>query len=833
MAVCQHLQDDLSEKKNPYFPFSSRDEWELGKFLYRNLTQGQINDFLKLQWVRNVIVVCFRTAEQLLSWLDVIPKGPTWRCTQICTEGYTTKEPIYLYWHDALEVVRDIFGNPFFSEHMMYDPYYIYECTEREYGEWMSGDEAHRIQNELPDGATIVPIILASDKAPVTRMSGDHEMHPLFLTIANINSEVRMKAKAHAWACVAYTPIPEFLTHPDFHSILEARVWHRCMDIVCANLKVASHRGVFMADPHNNARYCFTPLAAYTADLPEQLMIACITNQFGDAFQHTPRDGQLTLKILHDICSAAGENIDPWKIREFQAAAKKHHLSGVQLPFWRDWHFSNPAVFLVGEILHSCHKWFFDHVLKWCKWVLGEDELDARYRCQHKYVGTRHFTGVSRVKQMTGREHRDIQRTIVAAIAGGADADFVCAVRAIVDFIYRAQAPTFTTSSIQEMEACLAEFHRYKYAILEAGARRGRTGDIPHFQIPKLELFQSFSRTIRRVGSLIQYTADVSEHLLITHTKNPFLRTNRKAGFTEQITCYLDREESIRQFDLYTLLCTDGTLFGSMLTSEDGAIPLPHSVVPEEDYSFTGSATFRNHFLQGFISDDATTAFHVTRKPDFADKSISYVSTTYGLPDLPSLLLSYIDGVAGQNSSFRSRLLRGWSKFRIQMHSRLRPLTILPSQQVQALPSSKEYPYGKCDTVLARVTSPSGAPTTLVVQVRAVFALSTRGNALPPDLSYPLLYVQCFAFVATPAEQPEIGMYTVRRIFVENIDGGRYRAGAIIPILDVTHAVELIPKYGAAASRDATSETSLEMYDEFYLNCFSSKEFYYTIHDAL
>ncbi|KAI6163167.1 hypothetical protein EDD17DRAFT_1776327 [Pisolithus thermaeus] len=757
-------EHEPKRKKNPYFPFSSRDEWELGKFLYRNLTQGQINDFLKLQWVRNITSTnlrpSFRTAEQLLSWLDVIPKGPTWRCTQICTEGYTTKEPIYLYWHDALEVVRDIFGNPFFSEHMMYDPYYIYECTEREYGEWMSGDEAHRIQNELPDGATIVPIILASDKAPVTRMSGDHEMHPLFLTIANINSEVRMKAKAHAWACVAYTPIPEFLTHPDFHSILEA---------LCANLKVASHRGVFMADPHNNARY----------------------------------------------------------------SAKKHHLSGVQLPFWRDWHFSNPAVFLVGEILHSCHKWFFDHVLKWCKWVLGEDELDARYRCQHKYVGTRHFTGVSRVKQMTGREHRDIQRTIVAAIAGGADADFVCAVRAIVDFIYRAQAPTFTTSSIQEMEACLAEFHRYKYAILEAGARRGRTGDIPHFQIPKLELFQSFSRTIRRVGSLIQYTADVSEHLLITHTKNPFLRTNRKAGFTEQITCYLDREESIRQFDLYTLLCTDGTLFGSMLTSEDGAIPLPHSVVPEEDYSFTGSATFRNHFLQGFISDDATTAFHVTRKPDFADKSISYVSTTYGLPDLPSLLLSYIDGVAGQNSSFRSRLLRGWSKFRIQMHSRLRPLTILPSQQVQALPSSKEYPYGKCDTVLARVTSPSGAPTTLVVQVRAVFALSTRGNALPPDLSYPLLYVQCFAFVATPAEQPEIGMYTVRRIFVENIDGGRYRAGAIIPILDVTHAVELIPKYGAAASRDATSETSLEMYDEFYLNCFSSKEFYYTIHDAL
>ncbi|KAI5981097.1 hypothetical protein EDD15DRAFT_2156567 [Pisolithus albus] len=787
---------ELKRKNNPYFPFSSKDEWELGKFLYRNLSQTQIDDFLKLQWVTSKdLRPVFRTAEQLLSWLDVIPKGSTWRCTEICPEGYAMKEPIYLYWRDALEVVRDIFGNPAFAEHMVYDPYHVYEGAEREYGEWMSGDEAHRIQvnacpcdritslntsqNELPDGATIVPVILASDKAPVTRMSGDREMHPLFLTIANINSEVRMKATAHAWACVAYTPIPEFLAHSDFHSILEARVWHRCMDIVCANLKVASHRGVFMADPHNNTRYC--------------------------------------------------ENIDPWKIREFQVAAKKQHLNGVQLPFWRDWRFSDPAIFLVGEILHACHKWFFDHVLKWCRWVLGDDELDVRYRCQHKYVGTRHFTGVSHVKQMTGREHRDIQRTIVAAIAGGADATFVAAVRAIVDFIYRAQAPTFTTSSLEAMEACLAEFHQKKHAIQEAGARRGRTGDIPHFHIPKLELFQSFGRSVHNTGSLIQYTADVSERLLITHCKNPFLRTNRKSGFTQQITLLLDREEAIHRLDLYTRLCLKDASLKDLLSTEDGAPPHTPPVVSEE-YSFSGSATHRNHFLDGFISDDATTAFHVTKKPDFADKQASYLSAVYHLPDFPTLLISTIDSIAGQNSPFRSRLLRGWSKFRIQMQSHLRPLTLLPSQQVQALPPSDAHPYGKCDTVLARVTSPSAV---LVVQVRAVFALSTRGNALPPALSYPFLYVQCFAFMATPSEQPEIGMYTVRRMFIEYPDGSRCRVGAIISILDVLHAVELIPRYGVTADRNVTSETSLEIYDEFYLNSFSSKEFYYAIHDDL
>jgi len=88
----------------------------------------------------------FRSAQELLSSLDAIPKGPTWHCTRIQTEGYKTKDPIYLFWRDALEVTREIFGNPVFGQHMEYDPYQVFKGTEREYGEWMSSDEAHRIQ---------------------------------------------------------------------------------------------------------------------------------------------------------------------------------------------------------------------------------------------------------------------------------------------------------------------------------------------------------------------------------------------------------------------------------------------------------------------------------------------------------------------------------------------------------------------------------------------------------------------------------------------------------------------------------------------------------------
>ena len=219
------------------------------------------------------------------------------------------------------------------------------------------------------------------------------------------------------------------------------------------------------------------PLVAYITDLPKQLMIACVTksvspislaeqSQFGNGFQYPPCDGELTLKKLADLY----RKIEPWKLREFLAEAKKNHLSGVQLPFWQNWQFSNPAIFLLGELLHTGHKFFYNHPFKWCKALLGNDELNARFRIQHKWVGTCHFNGVSGALQMTGREHQDIQCTIVATIAGFVNPEFLCTIRTLVDFLYRAQSLTFTVSLISAMEQDLLEFHQHKAIVLQTGA---------------------------------------------------------------------------------------------------------------------------------------------------------------------------------------------------------------------------------------------------------------------------------------------------------------------------------------------------------------------------
>ena len=581
-------------------------------------------------------------------------------------------------------------------------------------------------KDQLPQGASIVPIIVASDKTPVTGHTGGLEMHPVFISIGNIQSDVRMQATSHAWRCVAFIPVSSFDIHPDFQTLCNARLFHQCMDIVFKSLKTTAQHGVSMTDPLGHIRNCYTPLVAYIADLPEQQLVACVSRNaspvttatlphFGDAEPHGPRTGQATLEQIKNLC----DEVNPWDIVNFQKKAKLIKLLGVHLPFWRDWRFADPAYFLIGEILHTCHKFFFDHVLAWCKEVAGKYLLDTRYKTQHRRVSVRHFkSGVSHVKQMTGREYRDIQRTIVPMIAKATPATtplFVYCVRSIVEFIYKAQNPVHSDASIASMVEALKEFHATRHTITEAEARRGTSGIKSDFNIPKLELLQSFARNIKDNGTLLQYSADVSERLLITHCKNPFEHTSRQAGtFTQQVAAILNREESIRRFDLYHILRLSQVPIDHAIVMEDQEITtidptlsfISH-VLPEEERTFKGPRPFRNHFSNpnGFLSSNGAIAFHVTVKPDRTALPVTEMERAYGLPGVMQHIDAYIYNASeGRPSNVRWRPSTGrvnvWHKFRIQQHSSFRSRYLLKSQEVQVYPRSPERPFGAYDVVL-------------------------------------------------------------------------------------------------------------------------------------
>lgn len=89
----------------------------------------------------------FKSVDELFSWMDTLPQGPQWHCMKIEMDEYVTVHPVYLLWRDAFEVTQMIFGNPIFHQDMCLDPHEVYtKDNECEYGEWMSSNEAFRVQ---------------------------------------------------------------------------------------------------------------------------------------------------------------------------------------------------------------------------------------------------------------------------------------------------------------------------------------------------------------------------------------------------------------------------------------------------------------------------------------------------------------------------------------------------------------------------------------------------------------------------------------------------------------------------------------------------------------
>ena len=143
---------------------------------------------------------------------------------------------------------------------------------------------------------------------------------------------------------------------------------------------------------------------------------------------------------------------------------------------------------------------------------------------------------------MTGRDHRAVQRYIIRVVAGAIPPKFLAAIRALLDFRYLSQMPCFDNNSLNRIEAALHAFHANKSAIIAAGGRQGSKGPLEHWEIPKLALLQHVVPSIRASGAIMQWSADVMEHVHVTEIKQP-ARLGNNQDYYSQIARHLDRSD--------------------------------------------------------------------------------------------------------------------------------------------------------------------------------------------------------------------------------------------------------------------------------------------------
>ena len=411
--------------------------------------------------------------------------------------------------------------------------------------------------------------MLASDKTHLSTFSGDKNMHPVYISLGNIHKDIRNKPSHKGWMLLAKLPTSKFgalkarldATETEkkaMPGVLQKRLFHRCMSVV---LKPLRDSDVSTAtDANGNERQVLAVLMAWLADLEELWMILglaksccpkCIaqTDDFDSPEMRPPRTSDSILQALHDIRTEYPD-ADTW---QFVRLAGRRGLTGVEHLCWEGLRVDMCRVMCV-DALHGLHKLFKDHIMKWITNTIGENELDLRFMAQPRRVGFRNFSsGISHLSQCSGRENRDLERHTLPVIAGAENVDprvFRC-IRAILDFIYKAQFPLQSEKTLESMREDLVAFWANVGVFIANGARVGEGGDIiDHFHIPKLHLLHHYAANIRDLGAIGNYSTEIGETLHISFCKEAYKATNRK-DYDAQIISYLVRIESLEQYRAY------------------------------------------------------------------------------------------------------------------------------------------------------------------------------------------------------------------------------------------------------------------------------------------
>ena len=622
-------------------------------------------------------------------------------------------------------------------------------------------------QDRIPPGAALIGTILSSNKTTISVITGNRVAHPLLISMANIDTEVRSKALNHLFNLLALIPIPRY-THPkqEVNGVCENRLYHQSLDIVLEPLKKAAEVGIMMADPVGQLRFCFTPCSSFIVDTPEALLIACvggggktspfttaIYEDYGNSYRHPSRAADSTLATIDDI-GVTADNIE-----SYWQEARKARTNGVVNPFWRDWPLAEPFKFLTPEPLHHWHKMFFEHDLKWGIQAAGARELDFRISLCQPRVGFRHFPeGISMLKQVTGKTQRDIQSSLITSIAGAVSHQFLIVLRALMDIRYSGNSGRFSDNSSARIQLALDGFHDHKHEVMKVGARVNTKGEpIKNWHIPKLEFMQSIVPSIAASGPVSQWSADVTEHAHITLVKEPARAGNNK-DYERQIVRHLDMLARLRNFDLMTAIKEAKIIFrleeecardaeAMDLDLEDGV-----EDPPDEEARCTllsSSAQLVAHLSSGskkfggakrrkadlfhrslstaqnprsllpyrtFMDGSGCTAFHLVRDTDEHTLDWDEAMAKFRLPDLAGAFKDYLDRfrqgtkmftVGGRRGNNRDDLpfskIKVWSKFVLQGKQYFNTDLVTDPYTIWACPPNETWIYGRQDCAVINV----------------------------------------------------------------------------------------------------------------------------------
>ncbi|KIM53220.1 hypothetical protein SCLCIDRAFT_32080 [Scleroderma citrinum Foug A] len=239
------------------------------------------------------------------------------------------------YW-DPRQVIYNILASSGFTSEMDYVPYREYNTTnnQRHWEDFMSGDWAWETANRIVSDnlmtarATLVPIILGSDKMTVSVATGQMDYYPLYLSIGNVRNTVR-RVHRNAVVLIGFLAMPktmrEHASTPAFRKF-KRQLYHSSLSCILESLRPAMK-------------------------VPETVL-------FGDNYYCN-----LDADALRRHREHADMVIEAYELGELQ---EKYGLVGDLIPFTNDFPRADIHQMLSPNILHQLIKGGFkDHLVDW------------------------------------------------------------------------------------------------------------------------------------------------------------------------------------------------------------------------------------------------------------------------------------------------------------------------------------------------------------------------------------------------------------------------------------------------------------------------------------
>ena len=126
----------------------------------------------------------------------------------------------------------------------------------------------------MPDGSTVVPVILGSNKTMLSTLSGDKTAWPVYLSIGNLSKAKRQSVKTNGLILIGL--LPKCPNGPKTHTNRFA--YHESIATILGALEEPAKNGLAVLCADGRTRHAFPRIASFLADYPEQCTITMVNN---------------------------------------------------------------------------------------------------------------------------------------------------------------------------------------------------------------------------------------------------------------------------------------------------------------------------------------------------------------------------------------------------------------------------------------------------------------------------------------------------------------------------------------------------------------------------